>query len=205
MREGRIGAGEQPVVQRLEGNARLGRLAFDVLMTVEANPRGVGKVGTEFDEQGTEVRVDQIKVVMVAHHRPAGEPRVRLTGVGADLLDHAKTGKPLLGLADVQDTLRLSEVAEPLAGHVVFALYLGEGHDLHALALRKPIDRLDEGAADRGHQHRGGDLGTAMDLEEVGDPAAGLQPRLIQVEIQPIDSFELQRDPIVQQLCDGLD
>jgi hypothetical protein len=43
-----------------------------------------------------------------------------------------------------------------------------------------------------------------MNFEEIGHPATGLQPRLIQVEIQPIDSFQIQRDPIVQQLTDGL-
>lgn len=96
------------------------------------------------------------------------------------------------------------EVEESLTGHLVFALTLGKGHDLHPLPLCQTVDRLHEGVADRGHEDRRGDLGTAMDLVEVGHPAAGLQPRLIQVEIQPVDAFEVQRNPIVQQLCDSL-
>jgi len=42
------------------------------------------------------------------------------------------------------------------------------------------------------------DLGAAMDLEEGGDAAASLQPRLIQVQIQPVDPFEVQGDMIFQ-------
>ena len=43
-----------------------------------------------------------------------------------------------------------------------------------------------------------------MDLEEGRHPAAGLQPWLIQVEVQPIDPFEVQGDMLLQQLSDGL-
>jgi len=41
-----------------------------------------------------------------------------------------------------------------------------------------------------------------MDLEEGGDPAAGLQPRLIQAEVQPVDPFEVEGDPVLQQPTD---
>ena len=204
LRAGGIGAGEQPVVQGLEGNALFGQLPLDVLMAVETDPRGVGEVGAELDEQGTEVLIDQVEVVVVAHHRPAGEPGVRLTGVGAALLDHAEAGKALLGGADVQDALRAGEVLQPFPGDLVFALPLAEGNDIDPFALGKGMDRLDEVPTDRGHQHRRGDLGPAMGLEEGRHPAAGLQPWLIQVEIQPVDPFEIQGDMVLEQLSDGL-
>ena len=77
-------------------------------------------------------------------------------------------------------------------------------NNTHDFGIGRNLNRLDESMADRRHQHRRGHLGTAMDLEEGGDPAAGLQPGLVQVEIQPVDPFDVQRDPLLQQLTDGL-
>ncbi len=71
-----------------------------------------------------------------------------------------------------------------LAGHVAFALPLAEGYDLNTILFRKLMNCLDERVAYRSHQHRRGDLGATMAFfEEVGHPATGLDPRLIQVEI----------------------
>jgi hypothetical protein len=201
---GRISAGEQPVVQDLEGNPLFGQLPFDVLMTVAADPRGVGEVRAELDEQRTKVLIDQVEVVVVAHHRPTGEPGAGLAGLGVALLDHAEAGEMLLRGADVQHPLRAGKVLQPLAGDLVFALPLEEGDDVDPFAFGKGVDRLDEVPTDRGHQHRRSDLGTPMDLEEVGNAPAGLQPRLIQVQIQPVDPFEVQGDMVFQQLSDGL-
>jgi len=53
----RVGTGQHPVVQRLEGVPFLGQLPLGVLMAVEADPCGVGEVGGELDEQRSEVLV----------------------------------------------------------------------------------------------------------------------------------------------------
>lgn len=204
LRAGRLGAGDQPVVEGREGNALFGQLPLDVLMPVEADPWGIGEVGADLDKQGTEVLVYQVEVVAIAHHRPAREPGVRLTGVDADLLDRAEAGETLLGGADVQDTLPLAKALEPLSRRVVLALSLGEGHDLHTLPFGEVMDGLDEGVADRGDRHRRSHLGTPMDLEEGRHPAAGLQPWLIQVRIKPVDPFDVQGDMVFEQLSDGL-
>jgi hypothetical protein len=121
-----------------------------------------------------------------------------LAGVGAARLDHGEAGETLLGGADVEHTVGGGEGLESLPGDVVLTLPLDEAHDLDPLALGKDVDGLDEVPTDRGHQHRRGDLGAAMDLEEGGDAAASLQPRLIQVQIQPVDPFEVQGDMIFQ-------
>ena len=70
---------------------------------------------------------------------------------------------------------------------------------------KKPRDlTLCQVPTDRGQQHRRGDLGPAMGLEEGRHCAARLQPWLIPVEIQPIDPFEVQGDMLREQLSDGL-
>ena len=63
LRQRRIGAGQDAVVQRLERDAALGELPLDVLVAVDAQPGGVGEVRAELHEQRPEVVVDQIEVV----------------------------------------------------------------------------------------------------------------------------------------------
>ena len=153
----RIGTGQYPVVERLKGDPLLGQLPLGVLMAVEADPCGVGEVGGELDEQGAEVLVHQVEVVLVAQ-----------------------------------------------PGDLILALSLGKSDHLHSLALGEVADRLDKGMAHRPHQRRRGHLGPAVDLEEGRHPAAGLQHGLVQVQVQPVDPFDVQNDLPLQQFAHGL-
>ena len=69
-----IGTGANAVIQGLEGDASLRKLAFGILVAVQTDPRRVGKVGGELDEQGAEVRIHDVEVVLVAHHRGTVQP-----------------------------------------------------------------------------------------------------------------------------------
>src|SRR5262249_59533941 len=60
-----IGAPANAVVQRLEGNAFLGQLSLDVFVAVEAQLGVAWKVRTELDEEGAEVLIHAVEVVMV--------------------------------------------------------------------------------------------------------------------------------------------
>ena len=173
-------------------------------MAVEADPSGVGEVGGELDEQGAEVLVHQVEVVVVAHHCAAGEPGIGLTGVDADLLDDAEGGEPFLRRADVEHALGGTEGLEALAGDVVLALPLVKGDDLNPLAFGEVMDRPDEGMGHRRHQRGRCHLGPPMALEEGRHPTAGLQHGLVQVQVQPVDPFDVQDDLPLQHLTHRL-
>jgi len=59
----RICTGLDTVVERLECHAPLGKLSFEIFVTVDAELGRVGKVGTELQEERAEVLIDAIKVV----------------------------------------------------------------------------------------------------------------------------------------------
>ena len=181
-----------------------GPLSLGVLMAVEADPCGVGEVGGELDEQRAEVLVHQVEVVVVAHHRAAGKPGIGLTGVHADPFGDAEGGEPFLRRADVEHALGGTEGLEALAGDLVLALPLLKGDDLHPLVLGEVMDCLNEGMGHGCHQRGRGHLGPPMALEEGRHPTAGLQHGLVQVQVQPVDPFDVQDDLPLQHLTHGL-
>ena len=153
-----IGAGEDAVVQRLEGDAFLGQLPLDVLVAVDAQLGVVGEVGAELEEERAEVLVDAVEVEVVDHGRGPHDPGILLAGLGVAALLGAEDGRLLLGLADEQTILRSRSKARPvLRGDIVLALALGEGDQGDLFLLDEAIDRGDERLAHRAHQRRGGE------------------------------------------------
>jgi hypothetical protein len=57
-----VGAGEEPIVERLEGDAALRQLAFQILVAVEAELGRIGKIGAELEEERAEVPVVAVEV-----------------------------------------------------------------------------------------------------------------------------------------------
>jgi hypothetical protein len=78
-------------------------------------------------------------------------------------------------------------------GDVIFPLALGEPDHRDSAGLGEAVDRRDEPLTDRVCQHRGGKRRAAVTAEEVRDPAGILQPRHVDVGIDPVDAFTLQR------------
>ena len=203
LQTGRIGTAEHPIVQRLEGDSLLGQLPLGILMAIEAYPCRVGEIGGELDKERPEVIIDQVEVVVVTHHRAAAEPGKGHAAFTEPLGD-TKAGELLLCLADEQHALAWRESGQALLGDIILALALGKGDDLNALAFGKVVDRLDIGMTHRTHQRGRGYLGTTMSFEEGRDPRTGLQHGLVQIQIHPVDSFDIQCYLLCEQLTDGL-
>ena len=130
LRQRRVGAGQEAVVERLEGDAALGELALDVLVAVDAQPRGVREVRGELEEQRPEVVVDQVEVVVVDHRRGVHQLHV---GAAARLVlpaHRAEHPALLLRLADEQHALAAGEAPQTLAHALVLALAALERHQL---------------------------------------------------------------------------
>jgi len=150
-------------------------------MAVETDAYGIGEVGGELDEQGAEVRIDHIEVVLVAHHGGTVQPGKGRTRACADLLHNPEAGKFLLRHADVEHPFLGLEAIEPTPGLLVLALPSGKMHDLDPFALGKPMNVGHERLAHRPHQQGRGYQGSAVLSEETDHTAVGLQPRLVGV------------------------
>ena len=98
-------AGQDAVVQRLEGNALLGQLPLEVLVAIQTELGVVREIAAELQKEGTEVVVHGIDVVLVDHGGGADQPGIRCASlrVIAPLGPHH--GRPFLGLADVDHSL----------------------------------------------------------------------------------------------------
>jgi hypothetical protein len=94
-------------------------------------------------------------------------------------------------------------VGQALLGEVVFALVLGEVHQVKAVAVHEVADAVDECLGHRGHQRRGGEPVAAVEVEERGRAARVLQQRLVDVEVHPVDRLDLERDMPVQDIGHG--
>jgi hypothetical protein len=173
-------------------------------MAIDAHVRGVGEVGGELDEQRPEVLIEQVEVVVITQHRTPAEPGKGVTGVLAEPLGDTEAGELLLGLADIEHTLGSGKTVQSLLGDLILALALGKGEDLHPLALGEVADGPHEGMTHGAHECGRGHLGTAMMFEEGRHAASALQHRLVQIQIQAIDPFHIQRDLLCQQLPHGL-
>ena len=139
----RVGAGEDTVVQGLEGNAFPGQLPLDVLMAVDAQLGVVGEVGAELQEEGAEVGIEAIEVELVDRRRALDDPRI-LLAVAAGALLGAKHGNLFLGLAEEQNAFGPLKALAIFRGDIVFALFFLEGNHRDLLLLDKVINLTQE-------------------------------------------------------------
>src|SRR4051812_25609552 len=121
-----IGAGLDAVVERLELDATLGKLALEVLVAVDAELRVVGEIGAEFQEERPEVLVHTIEVVMVDHRRGFNDPWIGPAGAATAAPFRAHYPRLLLRLADVEHTLAPVEAPQVLLRDIVLALALAK-------------------------------------------------------------------------------
>src|SRR3954451_164295 len=131
----RIGAGFDAVVERLELDATLGKLALEVLVAVDAELRVVGEIGAEFQEERPEVLVHTIEVVMVDHRRGFNDPWIGPAGAATAAPFRAHYPRLLLRLADVEHTLAPVEAPQVLLRDIVLATSGGGGNALHRVGF----------------------------------------------------------------------
>ena len=105
LRQRRIGARQDAVVGRLEGDAALRELPLDVLVAVDAQPRRVREVRAELHEARPEVVVDKVEVVVVHHRRRVRELHVAAPGGLVRPRLRAHHPRLLLRLAAVRATV----------------------------------------------------------------------------------------------------
>ena len=123
-----------------------------MLLAVQTCPRGVGKIPRELDEQWTEILVDDVEVIVGAHHAGAVQPREAGAGALAETLGDSERRAALLRHADVEHPPGGVEVLEPALRLIIFALAFPEVHDLHGCALGEGLHRRGEITRDRRHQ-----------------------------------------------------
>ncbi len=182
------------VVQRGEPDPRLGSLPLGPLVAVEAQLGVVGEVGTELEEERTEVGVDGIDVEVVDEPGGLHDPRIR-PALGVTALLGAKQRRLLLRTADEQHPLGPARCLEPgqvLVHHVVLTLPLDEVDPGDALIDRIPAHRGAERVGDLAQRRGRGDRQSQLPVDVTHDPSRILQLRDVDVEIHPVDALDLE-------------
>src|SRR4030095_15649870 len=109
----------------------------------------------------------------------------------------------LLRLADEQHSFRLREFLQISGSNVVLSLPFAELHDRNVLSPGERFHGGNKRLANRVHQHAGSELVTTMEAEEAGDAALPLQWPHVDVQVHPVDSFDLQGHVIGQDFGHG--
>ena len=196
-----IGAGVNTVIERSVGDAPVSELAFEPLVAIQTDLHRIGKVGTELDEQGTEVAIDQVDVIMVHHRRGPDDPGVAGAVASLPFLG-TKDIRLLLGLADEQDAFVPLEPGQILLGHVVFSLPLPEPHQVDLFGLDEVFHGFHEPAAHRRDHGCRGHTHAQLGFLEVGEPRAGLQGRHIAIQVHAVYGFQFEGDMSIEDLSD---
>jgi hypothetical protein len=199
-----IGAAQNAIVERLEGDVFASQLPLGVFVAIDAKLGIERKVGAELQEERPEVTVYRIDVIVVHHGGGPHDPRVRLTGLWTPALLSAEHRGLLLRFADEDDPFFLAEVAQVLRHHRVFSLSFAERHQRHILAHHKLFQRRHKAPTHRAHQGRRRQRLAAMVPEEAHYPKLGLQPWHIDVEVHPVDALDRKLHMILEDIGNAL-
>jgi hypothetical protein len=90
-----------------------------------------------------------------------------------------------------------------LVREVILTLTADEVDQRHLAVAAEPVDRGDEVLGDRVHQRRGRERRLPVPPEGPHHPAGILQPRLVDVEVHPVDALHLQGDVLIQDTGDA--
>src|SRR5262249_39717299 len=132
-----IGAGSEAVVQRLVGDSLLLELTLGILVTVQTQLGGVRKIGAELQEEGAEVWIQTVPVVVVHHGGGTNDPGIALASLRVAPFFGAEDGSLFLGSAEEHHPLLLIEVAELFGHHLLFALSFLERDQRYLVLLGK--------------------------------------------------------------------
>jgi hypothetical protein len=201
---GRVGGVGEPVGQLAEPDPRLAGLAFGPLVPVDPDLDRVREVGTDLDERRAELVVPEVEVV-------AGDPPV---GLGERERHH---------LARCVVALVTDEHSGVLLGHpershpgparlglrrqvgphlLNLAVGLGEADHRDVLVVSEPRDRLAERGADLVEDRWRGDRIPQMPGQERDHLPADLQVRHVTVQIDPVQTLQVEPDMPVEKLVD---
>jgi hypothetical protein len=195
-----VGAGLDPIIEGFEWYASLGQLALEVFVAIDVELGVVRKVGTDLQEEGAEVLIDAVEVVVIDHRGCVHNPRIGSSRLCTAPLLRPHHSRLLLGLADIEDAFRSLEASQVLLRDVVLALPLLEAHQIDALAVDERLDVANERLGHRRHRRRRGKSLAPMLAQEPHDAPYRLQQRHVDVEVHPVDPLELQNHVITQDV-----
>ena len=194
LRRRRVPTAQEPVVERFEFDAPPGQLPLEILVPVEAELARVGKVGAELDEEGSEVFVHAVKIIVVYHGRGVVNPRDGAPALPEALADGARHASLLLGDADKEDTLPRFELPQPLVHDIVFAHPFLKADNRGRLSLHE-VEHLAAKPFAQGHRFLGRSEPVALVAAEIGcHSRCARQLRHIEVQIHAVDAFQLKDD-----------
>src|SRR5487761_1488295 len=149
--------------------------------------------------------------ITVPIHHPGGrrQPRVGGTGDRVAALLGAEHALLFLRHPHVQHLLGHQPTVAGFCalqvpgGDVVLALPPGEAHQVQAAGGDEMADIRGDRRCHRRHQRRGREPVPPVPHEERRDPRAVLQPRLVHVQVHPVDRLDLEQHVIGQHLGSG--
>src|SRR6266849_4093881 len=201
----RLGAAENAVVERLEGDTLLRELALGVFVAVQAKLGIKRKVAAELEEERSEVPIDRINVIVVHHRTAPHDPRVRPTGFRTPAPLGAEHRGVFLGLADKHHPFLTGKAPQMLSHHGVLALSFLKLHQWDLMPRHKVFQRRHKSPGQWAHQSRRWQRLATMFAEESDNPPFILQPRHIDVEVHAIDAVDRQlhmtADDLSHALC----
>src|SRR3954452_19785550 len=169
---------------------------------MQAELRVVREVRAEFQEERAEVAVDTIHVEVIHHRCRPHQPRIGSPGRLARPPLRTEHRRPLLSLPDEQHPFVLCKFAQMLGRHVVLALALAKLHHWNLFLLRESFQGRDKALTDRVHQGARDERVAAMIPKEAGHAHLPLPLWHVDVQIHPVDPFDLQVDVISQYFSD---
>jgi hypothetical protein len=199
-----IVAPQNSIVESFEAYTLGCKLSLCVLVPIEAELSGVGKIGGELQEERPKITINAVEVVLVDEGRGAHDPRVRGSCHRIPALFRPKDRNLLLGFANEQNTFLSREASSVLSGDIILALALPERDERDLVLLGKALDGPDEALADGVHQSRRGESVPEMRTEECRHSAFGLKIRYVDVEVEAVNPLDLQGDPVSKDLGDAL-
>ena len=197
---GVIGGGE-PVGQLGEPDPGMGRLALGPLVPVDPDLGRVGEVSADLDEPRTEVVVPEVEVI--AGHAPVGlvegEPRRPGRPLPLGPGEHTRV---LLGDTDRghPGPARPGLGRQVGAHQIDLAVGLGEPHHRDVVLLGEPADRPPERGPDLVEDRRGRDRIAQVRGQEADHLPADLQVVHPSVQIDPIQTLQIQRHMPVEDV-----
>jgi hypothetical protein len=196
----RIGAGEEAIVQRLEGDARLAQLVLHPFVAVEVELDPKGRVRTDLEERRPEVLILEVEVIVVDAHRLTGiveadfgprGPLLGLEGEGA-----------FLGDADEDDPPGPGEALTVLGRNVILAHTPREVDDGDVVVFGEGTHRPNELVAHPRQEGGRGNRVTPMHGQEGDQGARHLEVGDVAIEVEPIQTLNVQRDVLLQEGVD---
>jgi hypothetical protein len=158
---------EDAVLQGLVGDPFLFELLLEVFVTVQTELRVIREIGTELQEEGPEVLIDAVEVVMVHWDAGLHDPGISGFCLRIAAFLGAINRAFFLRLANEYDALPLVEGFPLLFGEIVFPLSFGKSDQGNLVALGEALNRADEPAGDGLDHEGGGHLVPAMDANEL--------------------------------------